>query len=336
MPTRLLAILSLASTAFALPRVAVESEQCEDLDSEEISRLLAAELVGAAELLAAPADGETTRLMLECQGDAVVMRVDDRLTSKLVARRVELGRVEAKARVRVLSIAMAELLRVSWLELGPKPSGEAPPTPMLSTPVPREAPSARFSLGVGPTALTFINGTGPIVGGMLLGRAEPLRRVPLEAGAALLAGSQSISQGQTQLLLGSLQLGAGWVLLPGPAELSGLLGVRGGWLRARGVASDPQQALGRELFLPWAGAVLGLDTRLALRPAFLGVRVEAGYTLASVVGRVDESAELELRGAFLAATLLVGLGGASNAAPQDRQRESSRIRTSSGTASSIR
>jgi hypothetical protein len=303
----MLAALVSPCRALALPRISLVVASCDGLDDIEVRRLLATELVGIAVLTSAPPSLEVTRASVDCDIGGVAVRVDDALTHKLLTRHVSLLRVDAKAQARVLAIAVGELLRASWLEL----SGAAAPA---STPAPRRRPpatpkgAARFSVGVGPVQHWFVNGVGPLLGGLLLGRAEVVPRLPLETGVSLVGGSETIHNGRARILLGSAQLGLGFRLRTAPIELDGFASTRLGWVNARGEPGNPLQTVSRDLLLPWMGAGGGICASWALGPAFVALRVEAGYTLASVAGKVDTTRELALSGAFLASALVVGLG----------------------------
>ncbi len=294
----------IARPALGLPLVALDGGTCTQINHAEVTHLLSVELVDVAEVVQSGAQVAATQVVLECELDSVnvVIQVDDQLTSKLVRREVDLRRVGAEAHGRVLAIAVAELVRASWLELPPKPRSE--PLPRAAAPKATRRPG--FSLGVGPEIIVF--GGAVLAGGSLLGRAEPLPRFPIETGISFAVASQDVARGRASLQLGSLQLGSGWVFASSKLELSGFGGARAGWIRAQGMPDDPTQTLGHALLLPWVGVVAGVDARVPLGLPFIGLRLQGGYSLLSAHGKVDDERAVEFAGAFGTACLLLGIG----------------------------
>jgi len=80
--------------------------------------------------LHAPADarGAMTQIGLVCSGDDVHLIIDDPLTSKRVDRTVSLAQVAPEGRARLLALAIAELVRSSWVELDLTPTPSLPPS----------------------------------------------------------------------------------------------------------------------------------------------------------------------------------------------------------------
>ncbi len=304
------ALLGVASPALGREALTLQVRDCPTLDQAELSRLLALELVDSASLVLTDPPVGATQLSLECRSDdEALLQIDDRLTHKQVSRNVALAQVAGNARARVLSIAMAELLRASRLELTARPPQVVQPVARLVVAPATVENGRRFSVAIGPSAQAFARGADVFWGATLLADVELAARLPVEVGASLLRDSARVRGGRAELLLGTLQAGAGWVLLRRPFVGSVRGAARLGWLRGRGIPDDSTRTQARQLGLPWGSANLCFDGRLALKPAFVGVRLEAGYTLANAIGRVDTSNELELSGLLASASLLFGLGG---------------------------
>jgi hypothetical protein len=134
-------------------RVILVRPGCEgsDLDEGELVRLLEIELLadgvgelhavspdasgseGGAEIGSAPgASLAVLRLEGVCGGEGPMsVTIDDAATDKRVRRDVDLGGVSSDARPRAIALAIAELLRASWMELvlpsAPTPKAIVPP-----------------------------------------------------------------------------------------------------------------------------------------------------------------------------------------------------------------
>ncbi len=106
-------------------------EGCAESLVPEVERIARIELHSA--LSTGEQSGVSTRIDLGCEGLDVKITVDDPLTGKRVERTVSLAAVPQADRPRLLALAIAELVRSSWIEL------ELTPTPVLPVAKPEEA-----------------------------------------------------------------------------------------------------------------------------------------------------------------------------------------------------
>jgi hypothetical protein len=92
----------------------------------------------------------------DVQGE-IIVQIEDAATRKSVERRVQLADVADPSRPRALALAVAELLRASWLELG---MPDVPPPKVPVSPFVREAMGARL-VAMSPPPLSRDVGTRP-------------------------------------------------------------------------------------------------------------------------------------------------------------------------------
>ncbi len=92
--------------------VQLSFESCADSLAPEVDRIARIELHAAH-----VGEGSATQIGVECAGDDVKLTVDDPLTGKRVERSVSLASVAQESRARLLALAIAELVRSSWIEL---------------------------------------------------------------------------------------------------------------------------------------------------------------------------------------------------------------------------
>lgn len=225
------------------PRVLLQVQPCAGagLEPERFARMLRAELAGdGVERLdlatpGAPADATLARLTVEfpaCEAhpEQFLLAVDDAATRKSVRRVVDLSDVGATGRPRALALALAELLRASWLELtlptAPEPAAPVP-APIQDAvrlrvravapaqqPAPRTAPP-----GWSPSVFGAVEGrlflqTSTGLGGFRLGIAaltpalgDGLRlRLRADGGAAFGGASVTLGDAEVWLATGGLAL----------------------------------------------------------------------------------------------------------------------------------
>ncbi len=126
--------------------VEIAFEGCAEALRPEVERITRVELHASPPERDAP-----TSIAVACDADDAELRVDDPLTGKRVARTVSLAGVAASARARLLALAIAELVRSSWMEL----AAPSPPALPLARPVavsPEERSRARALATVRPTS----------------------------------------------------------------------------------------------------------------------------------------------------------------------------------------
>jgi hypothetical protein len=301
-PSRLLqglaasAILGQAGIANAASRVALRSHDCSPELSAELERLISVELTGA-EL-----DGASNlSLGIDCRRNSTRIVVFEGALPR-AERSIASSAIEEPARARVLAIAAAELLRASVQRF--LAVSHAQPAP--SEPVRRAQRS--LAIAAGATLQSFVTGAGPFLGGALLSRVQMSGPWQLEASAALSSASERLSRGRAELLLGSAFLGPALQVRKRGPESSAFLGVRIGWLRARGEADVSELTMSRTITLPWAALAGGADLRVWSAVPGVGVRIEGGYTLVNAFGRVDDARELELKSAFVTLAAFFAFG----------------------------
>jgi hypothetical protein len=108
--------------------VELSFEGCPESLRPEVERIARLELHATS-----TSPGVATPIGLACSEDEVHITVDDPITGKRVDRTVSLSGVEARDRARLLALAIAELVRSSWLELEarrPAPLPLAKPKPV--------------------------------------------------------------------------------------------------------------------------------------------------------------------------------------------------------------
>lgn len=140
--------------------------------------------------------------LARCGADAtaLTLTIDDAVTRKSVRRGVELGDVAPGGRARALALAVAELLRASWAELGLSTASDASARPAprvreamlvrlvdslrrggaLAAPTrPAATRSARWGLGLSVAVLTFPAANAALLGGRASVSLAPVRAWPL-------------------------------------------------------------------------------------------------------------------------------------------------------------
>jgi hypothetical protein len=110
--------------------VKITFDGCADALVPEVERIARIEL-HSGQSAGEPA-GASTRIELGCEGLDAKITVDDPLTGKRVERTVSLAGVPEADRARLLALAIAELVRSSWIEL------ELSPRPILPVAKPAE------------------------------------------------------------------------------------------------------------------------------------------------------------------------------------------------------
>lgn len=220
-------------------RVELGVPGCTDaIATDVLLRMLRVELVGdGVERVELATPGETgaaalARVVVEvprCVGDAseFLVTVDDAATRKSVRRAIELADVPVTTRPRALALAVAELLRASWLELA------VPTAPPTVAPVPetirdvvrmrvtalaprarpaREAPRWTPFVGLGFDARSFPL-AGTVVAGVRLlgGLAAPWSadgtRLRLRVDGGVTLGSGASLLGDVDVLVASGAMG---------------------------------------------------------------------------------------------------------------------------------
>jgi hypothetical protein len=198
----LLACLSLAGTAFAAhapwprlashalaqadaraPSVSTRVDPCVPVELTQFHRVLAIELGTSIDYSAdSSRKGGLTTVWLSCRPDGIELHLEDGVTRKSMTRVVDVARIEAASRSRLLALAVAEFVVASWVELRlPTPAALEPVPPLAarhvqhaisryvggvpSTFALRSAPEWR--LGLGFDAIGFVSAGYPVPGASL-------------------------------------------------------------------------------------------------------------------------------------------------------------------------
>ncbi len=121
------------------PAITLSFDACPDELAPQVERIARIEL-HAPSSSREGAQGAATAIRVICADDEVRLAVDDGITAKRVERSVSLAGVPRPGRARLLALAIAELVRSSWIELALAP----PPLPAVPLPSPPgpDAPAA--------------------------------------------------------------------------------------------------------------------------------------------------------------------------------------------------
>jgi hypothetical protein len=211
----------------------------------------------------------------------VLVTIEDHATSKKVERRVPLADVDDAARPRVLALAVAELLRATWLELTLR---EAPPPEVPVPDTVRSAMVRQVAAALGPAL-----GAGTpreVV-------AEPPSKLP----APSLAVASRVFPSTQTVLFGGDAAGTMPVLAPGlAARLDGRVLV--------GTAHDPLGDVNLGLATV-GGALMLASPREATVWAAVGPHVELGVAWASG-SPLDQATESRRGAGFVSTASLLG------------------------------
>jgi hypothetical protein len=301
------------------PPIVLVLDPCADVDANEVRRLMPIEAgapVASADGAAAAHD--TTRVSVACvvgSPQLVRLEVRDPASGKTLERVVTLVGVARSDRGRLVAISAVELVAASrsvGREPEPPPvvKPPAPPVVVAVAPPPRppEAPRWR-ALAVG--GVRGFAGLPRLLpgGGLAVQRAFA---GPLSVGGdVMLEGlSQPTALGDVDTLVGSASVAALLRAEAGRVAWETGLGLRGGFARLSGQASDA--ALGGTMTARWGGPMLALRASLAAGQRFVvSLGGELGYVTAGVAGHVvganGQASDVAIRGAWWGATLGVGL-----------------------------
>jgi len=305
-------LLFFGTASAAPPRVSLRIHPCAAVPADEVRRLAALEL---GTLFTDELGPATTQVEVDCQAGAIRLRVDDRVTGKMLERSIALDEAPAKARGRLLALAVAELVSTSWSELElpslPVPV-VAPPSPSLQAAVRGHIERTRLGrlrLELIAGGLVFFSGARPI----LLG-GTGIRLAKDHAHHLGWVVDVSVHHGTAPVTLGTVQAdvlsAAGQMVVHQAWRHTALhigVGLRGGATRLAGDAGGRDGVLGAVHWGPWLGPLV--SGSLAFSPArrlALDLGVEAGYVASSVRGLVQAQPEVAVAGAWF--SFQCGLG----------------------------
>jgi hypothetical protein len=308
-----LAVMAVAGAArgeAAHPPVVLALASCAPPLEEEVRRIVGVEL-RAAVVDAARTPAATTRVFAACRGTEVDLLLANTASAKHLQRTVVLSEATPLANARLIALAVAELVVVSWQESesGPDPTAslERPPPPVV----------VRASAGAGASGM--VQGIGVVRalpasglwswGAGVRGTLTLVRPLTLllELDAEWGTASRKTGQVATRALGGALGLGwrieTSWgLVLPWAAARAGV----------QRLAGEPGPAAtetsGGVVSGPWLGPELG-----ALVVFFPRARVHAtvalavGEALFGVRGDVTGDRTVDMRGPWAALAVGVGL-----------------------------
>lgn len=318
----LLAISAAAQTA-AGPQLRLAVEPCVEVSAEALKPLVQLELGAVAgEADAAAAPSQVTAVALSCEGAEVRLVVRDPLSGKELSRHLELGKVAAAARERLLSLAVAELITASWMELALLPKARLRPVEQTASEEARQEAlllvRERVAKSVAPGSWrlsAFASGRtfpgwreqGLFGGGVSLERAVSAV-VSWEVDLDAETGWAKAQLGTVQALGASGALSLAASARAGPAMLSVGAGSRLGVVRLIGHPADPVQARGGSVAGGWLGAFASARALLPLgQGAGPMLRLEGGWVVSPVLGQVSEQRPVGFEGLWLSVQLGVSL-----------------------------
>ncbi len=283
--------------------VVVVLPDCLTTPAAEVRRLLAIEL---GSTLVEDAEG-ALRVTAACKAGNVLLELRAPGSELTLARGVDLTNIAPEAQVRVLSLAIGELVAAARSELaqGPPGPGVPPPSGIIAA-APASARPRPWRLSLLAGARRF--GTP---GYWTLGPAFTVER---SLGGAALSTDLSVEQGSATVSLGGVEVslvsaGAAVLLRRGAGRflVEGGAGVRGGLARLRGKPDSPTVVPDSHTAW-WGGPVV---TARIFGPASgrlaIVLTVEAGYAVLDTGGLVNGVREVALDGAWLAIQLGLGL-----------------------------
>jgi len=255
------------------------------------------------------------QVIVDCLDSHAVRVTVDRAAGRRQQRHVRLYDVPPRARPRLLALAIVELLAAGGPAPEPAPPAGAPRTVTAPLPAVVAVPPGSggpsppsWRAGAGASGRSFSSAWGQATFGAAAGvtRELPGPRAAIALDVAVEASERAASLGRVAVLLASAALWyelrgqhGRWTYGAGP-------GLRLGWARLAG-AAPASQVQAHTVSRWWTGPLLAarLDVDLTARLS-AGAALEAGKVLQSVRGLVGDSPEVEIGGAWLAATIFAG------------------------------
>ncbi len=291
--------------AFAAGAGDVQVDACLNVTEAEVRRLTRLELSRSGP--SAP-----IHATVECVNGGALVRVDDPVTRKSLARTIDLKHVTSKTMARYLALAIAELVEASWAELNlqapriVEPIGDPPGSEQRAAAVEQvRSPGPVRLEAFGVARRVFTTNLWQLGGGARVSFSGPVLGAALEVEGA---------HGQRSTALGTVAVDSATVSLLatlsapelGAFTLSGGLGARGGVGLVTGTPFDPISSRGGSLLAPWLGPCVTLRGIATWRAWFVSLNVESGLTLLGVQGTVSGARGPGLVGPWLGLSLGVG------------------------------
>lgn len=286
-----------------MPHVRVRTTACPDLDSSELERLLALELVGRH---ADEEDIPTVVIGVRCVEEILQLSVVAPGTGRRVHRELPAPHPDDPARERVVALTLSELFETAWLDLLSAPPGwsdsttsdEETSTPPAAPPPP--APRRRDEVIFAASArLRHLPGIFP-TGRVEVGYGGWLRP------SWRLFGLADVEYGGTRRELGVVH-GIGTALGAGATYRSPRIGhvtldisLRGAarYLRLVGVSDEVGVDTGSAQGIAAEGT-LTIGPTFAFERTRLGLFVEGGYTAPGPNGRITADDPARMDGGFI-------------------------------------
>ncbi len=296
------------------PRVSLVVDSCPGIDVDEVRRIVAVELGALLGGASTERPEDTTRVHSACAGGTALVSVDDPMTGKSLARRVDLGSVPRVAASRLLAVAIAELVAASWIELTANPVPAIPRPDATASPaarrwaegIVRRSPLWRMQLAITgsaagvPTLPTFGAGLAAryLAGSHLASGGDVRVEYARRAFANGTAHVVMLSTG----LVGWYRHDAGW------AEVA--VGT-GGRVGSAWIAGEPQadsNLRGRTVSGPFLGPLFTAELARTLAPGVtIALAVEAGTVVLPVIGRAGDRRVVGVDGPWLGVAVAAGL-----------------------------
>ncbi len=271
----------------------------------------------------APADGSPPVVTAEihCEGDHATLYVTDDVTGKSLERTIDFP-ADPKGRARLLALALAELVRASWVELA-MPPPPLPPRTTAPEPVRREietrmrdaiAPPVRERASLwlfGALRGTF-TGTGPMGGGGMAVEVPVWKVVTLDMDARYTHGEQAPTFGVVTIDVFDAAIHVDARATPSRVvDLEAGVGARVGFARFTGTPSSAAHT-GATESAPWGGPELAFGVSFHASALDVRVRFETGTPLAgvratSVDGAGNTVDRVAIAGPWLGATIGAGV-----------------------------
>jgi hypothetical protein len=310
-----------ANREAGLAAVSLAVDDCPSVPREELARLLALEL-GTPVLAPEQAGERAVHVQVACAGTTVRLAVDNPAESIQLRREAVFLPAQQDVIVRLVALAIAELVLTSRVALPFEKVPDARPQVVAPAPPPSDGAPAKghayllaFGQALGPFSGVGVGWGGGLRFGWAFGRgwrARPDDRpalgpvVDVEAAAAESSADRTL--GTVQVSLWSTTLRALLRLRAGRTWLDAGGGARLGLAQVRGVPADATVARGSSVAGTWAGPVAyaGVGGRFGHVVVELGV--EGGRVLRPVSGTVDQGPPISIDGNWACATVAAGWG----------------------------
>ena len=309
-------LVATPTPARARARISTQIDPCVPIDAERFKRLLDIELSAAFDYMADAQDtGQPVTIALSCADGGIQLLLEDAVTRKSMTRVVDVRRVEAQSRSRLMALTVAEFVVASWLELRlPKeavaePIGPAAPGDLersvtrvvderlASTSVPVWQLEAAF------TAMVFESARSLIAGGEVrlshVVAETFLFGVGLQLGHGHVPGKLAAQSVEIQITTTTLAASLLYLGRFGVFDATAGIGAKVGFAYLKGTENERAAPYSPEPdYAPWAGpmAILGLAYRPYLRLR-IALEIEAGITVVqpslNAVGSADPVASLD-------------------------------------------